>query len=83
MSKGGVELSFEKLKNGTCDVFADIFPLCSDGPFLTADQIKFIKVEPFEQGSHRLFNIPYEDLKEFAESILKEKSSDPQETPKI
>jgi len=71
----GIELSFRKLKDGTYDIYADIFPDTTEELCLTAEQVKFTVREPFAQDgpTDRLFNIPYETLKKFAIDILAEK----------
>ena len=70
-----IKLSFRKLVDGTCDIFADIFPCCSKTDVqLIAERVKFVQVKPFVQDKdiNTLFNIPFENLKEFAKDILKE-----------
>ena len=67
-----IELSFKKLEDGTCNVFADIFSF-DNVLQLTAEQAHFISVKLFntDGNKHVLLNIPYEDLKKFAKNILK------------
>lgn len=67
-----IKLSFTKLTDGTCDIFADIFPSEANIMPLIAERAKFIQVKLYEQTSSRdtLLNIPYEDLKGFAKDIL-------------
>lgn len=69
---GTISLSFQKLEDGTCNVFADIFSAISNGPNLVAEQAHFISVKPFTQDDdrHTLLNVPYETLKKFAKEIL-------------
>lgn len=68
-----IELSFKKLKDGTCDIFADIYSL-NNVLQLTAEQVKFTKVRLFStDNTPALLNIPYETLKKFAEDVLNEK----------
>ena len=85
----GMDLSFTKLNDGSCDVFADVLEVG-----LTAKRIEFVKCEPFQQDTpeHMLFNVPYETLKKFAQDILevdKEKidedknENEVQETPEV
>ncbi len=71
----GIQLSFTKLTDGTCNVFADVSPHRIGDLYLVAERVHFIVTKPFAQDDdrHTLFNVPYEMLKEFAESILKEK----------
>ncbi len=73
----GIQLSFTKLTDGTCNVFADMLPHHADDLCLVAEQVHFIVTKLFAQDDdkHTLFNVPYEVLKEFAEDILKEKKS--------
>lgn len=69
-----IKLSFRKLADGTCNVFADIFSCCLKTDVqLTAERVKFVQVKPFVQDKdiNTLFNIPYKNLKEFAKEILK------------
>ena len=67
-----VELSFRKLEDGTCNIFADIFSL--DNVYhLTAEQARFVSVKLYntDGDKHVLLNVPYKNLKNFAENILK------------
>ena len=71
--KHGIELSFKKLNDGTCDVFADIFPYHEGEIHLTADRVKFVPCKLFTQDreDNILFNISYEILEEFAKDVLR------------
>ena len=62
-----MSLSFVKLDDDSCDVFADIHD-----ELMIAKRIEFDTVEPFQQDTseHTLFNVPYETLVAFAKTIL-------------
>jgi len=67
-----IELTYRQLKNGTCDVYANIFSFNPDLLQLTAERAKFIQRPVYAQDDDScvLFNIPYKTLKEFAMCIL-------------
>jgi len=67
-----INLSFLKLKDGTCNIFADIFLNKKNACILTAEQAKFVQVGLYKQtdSKHTLLNIPYEALREFAKDVL-------------
>lgn len=69
---GKIELSFEKLEDGTCNIFADIFQNEETMLVLTAERAKFVQVKLFAQTDNRdiLLNVSYDDLKKFAKEIL-------------
>lgn len=72
-----IELSFSKMEDGSCNVFADIFSF-DNILQLTAEQAHFVSVKLFTQddNKHVLLNVPYETLKKFAKDILKENKND-------
>ncbi len=66
-----IELSFTKLKDGTCNIFADIFSF-DNILQLTAEQAHFVSVKLFnkDDDKHVLLNVPYKTLVNFSAKIL-------------
>ena len=66
-----IELSFARLDDGTCNIFADIFSF-DNILQLTAEQAHFVSVKLFDKddNKHVLLNVPYETLIDFSGKIL-------------
>ena len=71
-----IKLAFTKLEDGSCNVFVDKFTLNPEGQNFTAKraEFEFVPVELYEpdSGEKTFLNIPFEELKRFAEEVLKE-----------
>ena len=71
-----IKLAFTRQEDGMCNVFVDKFALNPDDKHFTAKRAEFIFVpvklyEP-DSGEKTFLNIPFEELKRFAEEVLKE-----------
>ena len=70
-----IKLSFEKLADETCNIFADIFPQHENDIGLVAERVKFVQVRKFyeqDKDINTLLNVSFKELKRFAEDILKD-----------